>query len=241
MGASAVRGLRERADSMPDKRVLITGAGGALGMATVARLTAQGWRIAPVAGRHGAPDGPGWFGPVDLADRDAAAQVVAQAAQALGGLDGVVHLAGGFAMQRLLECTPQDWRAMQASNVESLIAVVQAAVPHIADGGAIVAVGGMAAARAGAGMAAYASAKSAVLRVVEALSVELAPRGIRANAVLPGVIDTPANRRDMPRADPAKWTHPDAIADVIAFLLSPQSRAINGAGVPVNNPAGPEA
>lgn len=226
---------------MPDKRVLITGAGGALGMATMARLTAQGWRIAPVAGRHGAPDAPGWFGPVDLADRDAAAQVVAQAARVLGGLDGVVHLAGGFAMQRLLECTPQDWRAMQAGNVESLIAVVQAAVPHMADGGAIVAVGGMAAARAGAGMAAYASAKSAVLRVVEALGVELAPRGIRANAVLPGVIDTPANRRDMPRADPAKWTHPDAIADVIAFLLGPQSRAINGAGVPVNNPAGSAA
>lgn len=224
---------------MPDKRVLITGATGALGLATVARLSAEGWQVAPVAGRHSLSDAAGWFGPVDLADYDAATHVVAQAAQALGGLDGVVHLAGGFAMKHLLECTPQDWRAMQKANVESLIAVVQAAVPHMAEGGSIVAVGGMAAARAGAGMAAYASAKSAVLRVVEAFGVELAPRGIRANAVLPGVIDTPANRRDMPRADLAKWTHPDAIADVIAFLLGPASRAINGAGVPVNNPAGP--
>jgi len=222
---------------MLDKRVLITGASGALGMATVARLSALGCRVAPVAGRHGAA-APGWFGPVDLADPDAAAKVVAQAADALGGLDAVVHLAGGFAMQSVLESTPQDWRAMQASNVESLIAAVQAALPHMGDGGAIVAVGGMAAARAGAGMAAYASAKSGVLRVIEALSVELAPRGIRANAVLPGVIDTQANRRDMPRANPAKWTHPDAIADVIAFLIGPQSRAINGAGMPVNNPAG---
>ncbi len=222
---------------MPDKRVLITGASGALGMATVARLSALGFRVAAVAGRHGAPL-PGWFGPADLADPDAAAKVVAQAADAMGGLDAMVHLAGGFAMQPVLECKPQDWRAMQASNVESLIAAAQAALPHMGDGGAIVAVGGMAAARAGAGMAAYASAKSGVLRVVEALAAELAPRDIRANAVLPGVIDTPANRRDMPRGNPAKWTHPDAIADVIAFLIGPQSRAINGAGVPVNNPAG---
>lgn len=222
---------------MSEKRVLITGAGGALGMATVTRLSAHGWQIAPVAGRNGAAQA-GWLGPVDLSNPDAAAQIVAQAGEALQGLDGVVHLAGGFAMSPLMETSMQDWQAMQASNVASLIAVVQAAVPWMSLGGAIVAVGGMAAARAGAGMAAYAAAKSGVLRVVEALSAELAPRQIRANAVLPGVIDTPANRRDMPRGNPAKWTHPDAIGDVIAFLLSPQSRAINGVGVPVTNPAG---
>jgi NAD(P)-dependent dehydrogenase (short-subunit alcohol dehydrogenase family) len=109
------------------------------------------------------------------------------------------------------------------------------------DGGAIVAVGAASAAKAGAGMAAYAAAKSGVVRMVEALGVELAPRGIRANAVLPGVIDTPANRRDMPRGNPAKWTHPEAIADVIAFLIGREARAVNGVGIAVNNPAGASA
>jgi len=104
-----------------------------------------------------------------------------------------------------------------------------------------VAVGAASAAKAGAGMAAYAAAKSGVVRMVEALGVELAPRGIRANAVLPGVIDTPANRRDMPRGNPAKWTHPEAIADVIAFLIGREARAVNGVGIAVNNPAGASA
>jgi NAD(P)-dependent dehydrogenase (short-subunit alcohol dehydrogenase family) len=222
---------------MPTQRVVITGASGALGEATCAKLRALGWSVAPVCGRKANPRA-GWLGPADLSDQAAAAQIAAQAADMLGGIDALVHVAGGFAMAPLLETSPADWQALQASNVGSLIAMCQASLPHMREGGAIVAVGGMAAARAGAGMAAYASAKSGVLRVIEALSAELASRAIRANAVLPGVIDTPANRRDMPRANPAKWTHPDAIADVIAFLLGPQSRAINGAGIPVNAPAG---
>lgn len=85
-------------------------------------------------------------------------------------------------------------------------------------------------------MAAYASAKSAVARLIEATAQEMKPRAIRANLVLPGTIDTPQNRRDMPDADPAAWTSPQAIAETILFLCAPQSRAINGAAIPVTNP-----
>jgi NAD(P)-dependent dehydrogenase (short-subunit alcohol dehydrogenase family) len=223
-------------------KVLVTGAGGALGRAVVARLGAAGWQVASVVGRSAQGTLPaGSFGPVDLGDEVAAGAVIAQAAAWLGGLDAVVHLAGGFALKALEDSTLADWRAMQASNAESLFVTAKAALPLMADGGAIVAVGAASAAKAGAGMAAYTAAKSGVARLVEALAAELAPRGIRANAVLPGVIDTPANRRDMPRGNPAKWTHPDAIADAIAFLIGPQSRAVNGVGLAVNNPAGASA
>ena len=86
-------------------------------------------------------------------------------------------------------------------------------------------------------MAAYAASKSAVARLVEALASELTPRRIRVNAILPGIIDTPRNRADMPGADPSSWTSPDAIADVVAFLASKAARAINGALVPTTAPS----
>jgi len=210
-------------------RVLVTGASGALGRATVARLGALGWAVAQIDGR-----GAG----VDLCNEAAAGAAVARAVEQLGGLDALVHLAGGFAFKTLADSGLEDWRAMQAGNAESLFITAKAVLPHMADGGAIVAVGAASAARASAGMAAYAAAKSGVARLVEALAAELAPRGIRANAVLPGVIDTPTNRRDMPRGNPAKWTHPDAIADAIAFLIGPQSRAVNGVSLAVTNPVG---
>lgn len=86
-------------------------------------------------------------------------------------------------------------------------------------------------------MGAYAAAKSAVARLVEALAEELKPRGMRINAVLPLVMDTPRNRAEMPDASPRDWTTTEAVADVIAFLTSRQARAINGALVPTTNNA----
>ena len=82
-------------------------------------------------------------------------------------------------------------------------------------------------------MGAYAAAKSAVLRLTEALAAENKHLGIRANAVLPSILDTPANREAMPDADPADWVAPESLAGVIAFLLSDVARDINGAGIPV--------
>jgi NAD(P)-dependent dehydrogenase (short-subunit alcohol dehydrogenase family) len=82
-------------------------------------------------------------------------------------------------------------------------------------------------------MGAYAASKSAVLRLTEALAEETKERGLNVNAVLPGIIDTPANRADMPAADTSRWVTPQALADVVAFLLSDAARAITGVGIPV--------
>jgi NAD(P)-dependent dehydrogenase (short-subunit alcohol dehydrogenase family) len=99
--------------------------------------------------------------------------------------------------------------------------------------GSIVNVGANAALHAAAGMGPYTAAKAGVHRLTEALAEELRPSGVRVNAVLPSIIDTPANRRDMPDADKSAWVAPEDLARVILFLASAEASAVNGALVPV--------
>ena len=111
----------------------------------------------------------------------------------------------------------------------------QAAVPHLlAHGrGCIVNVGALAATSAASGLGAYAAAKSGVARLTEAMAEEFKDRGITVNAVLPSILDTPANRADMPQADVTRWVQPIALARVIAFLLSDAAAPVTGALIPV--------
>jgi NAD(P)-dependent dehydrogenase (short-subunit alcohol dehydrogenase family) len=99
--------------------------------------------------------------------------------------------------------------------------------------GAIVNVGAAGALRGGANVAAYAAAESAVMRLTESMSQELRGQGINVNAVLPGTLDTPRNRADMPQADFTRWVSPEAIARVILFLASEDAAAVTGAAIPV--------
>jgi NAD(P)-dependent dehydrogenase (short-subunit alcohol dehydrogenase family) len=219
-------------------RTIITGAAGALGTATVAAFAAAGHEVAGIVRRHNGalPAGVRQVLCADLADPKLAAAAMTEAA-AGAPVDALVHVAGGFASGRVADGEWADWERLQRDNLGSALASVQAALPLLADGGAILCVGAAGAQSAGAGMAPYAAAKSGVARLVEALAAELKDRRIRANAVLPGTIDTPANRAAMPKADPAGWTSPTAIADALLFLAGPQARAINGALVPVTNNA----
>jgi NAD(P)-dependent dehydrogenase (short-subunit alcohol dehydrogenase family) len=150
-------------------------------------------------------------------------------------VDGLVHLIGAFRWIPFAETTSRDWRDLFAANVETAVNTIQAALPDLSDGGSVVCIGAASAQPAKAGMAAYAAAKSGLARVVEALADELKPRRIRVNAVAPAIIDTPRNRVDMPDADPAQWTSPQAIADVVCFLLSQDARAINGTTLAATN------
>jgi len=219
-------------------RVLLTGADGALGTVVAATFRAAGARVAALHGARSDDDAAaGVFAAGDLADPQNARTVVARAASHLGGLDAVVHLVGGFKWLTVSDSVLEDWRGLYAANLETAVATLQAALPHLADGGAIVLVGANSAQPAGAGFGPYGAAKAGVARLAEALAGELKPRGVRVNAILPAIIDTPQNRKDMPDADPASWTSPAAIADVIAFLAGAQARAITGALVPVTNAA----
>lgn len=218
-------------------RIVVTGASGVLGSAVVDAFARRGDLVAAIDLRPCAsfPDAICQIASGDLADPDIAVSALSDAATSLGGIDVLVHLVGGFEWIPIDQSRRDTWRRLFSENVETTLGAVQAALPHISDGGSILCVGAASAQPAGAGMGPYAAAKSGVARLVEALASELKSRRIRVNAILPSIIDTPRNRAEMPDADPATWTTPAGIADVILFLTSLQARAINGALIPVTN------
>lgn len=221
--------------SLADKRIAVTGAFGSLGAAVVQAALAAGAKVAAIdradapADTHGARA----FGGADLADTAQAKTAIDTAAKALGGLDALVNIAGTFRFETLADGSPETFDLLYRINLRTAVAASKAALAHLPDGGRIVNIGAASAFKGNAGVAAYAASKSGVMRFTESLAEELKPRGITVNAVLPSVIDTPPNRRDMPKADFGKWVKPAQLADVIVFLLSDQASAITGALIPV--------
>lgn len=226
---------------LDSRSIIVTGGFGVLGRAVAARLIADGARVtlldrAP-APLDGLPVGVALaIGEIDLSDEAACVAAVNQVVDQLGAIDGLVNVAGGFTWETLEGGALASWDRMYAMNVRTAVACSRAVLPHLQARGAgrIVNVGALAALKAGAGMGAYAASKSAVARLTEALAEELKHSGITVNAVLPSILDTPANRADMPAADPAMWVAPEKLAAVIAFLLSDDASAVTGACVPVS-------
>lgn len=219
------------------RRIAVTGGLGALGLATAAVLAGRGAHVALLdrASATDATSAAAVLGGVDLSDESAARDAFGRAAAALGGLDGLVNVAGGFAWETLEQGQVQTWDRLYAMNLRTAVVASTAALPHLLAGGesSIVNVGALAAARAGTGMAAYAASKAGVARLTESMAEEFKDRGLRVNAVLPSILDTPANRRDMPEADTSRWVAPQALARVIAFLLSTDAQPVTGACLPV--------
>jgi NAD(P)-dependent dehydrogenase (short-subunit alcohol dehydrogenase family) len=223
---------------------VVTGAFGALGSAVARAFAAHGYRVAlldmaidpPAALREELGDAHLLIGGVDLGGMDAARKAIAAAAMRFGGIDALVNVAGGFRWELLRDGEVETWDELYAINLRTAVVSCKAALPALLERGRgrIVNVGAGAAAHAGAGMGAYAASKSGVQRLTEALAAELGDQGITVNAVLPGTIDTPRNRADMPDADFSRWVAPEAIADVIVFLASDAARAVTGAAVPVS-------
>ena len=153
----------------------------------------------------------------------------------LGGIDVLVNVAGGFRWETVLEGSPETWDFMYSLNLKTALNTCKAALPHLLARpfARIINIGAGAAVKAGAGMGAYAASKAGVAKLTEALSEELKDRFITVNAVLPSIIDTPANRADMPKADFGRWVKPQAIADLIVYLGSEAAAAITGASIPI--------
>ena len=222
---------------MKESVIAVTGAAGALGAALVRRLAADGARVVGVDLAKAFPSEapltlalPG----VDLADEVALNAAFAAIAQRFGQLDGLANIAGGFRWETLDGGAIETWDKLYTLNVRTTVLACKAATPLLAkDGGAIVNVSANATFRAESGMGAYAASKSGVSQLTESLAAELKDKGVRVNAVLPSIIDTPANRADMPDAQFDRWVTPEALSDVIAFLLSDAARAITGALLPV--------
>jgi NAD(P)-dependent dehydrogenase (short-subunit alcohol dehydrogenase family) len=227
----------------PPSGVVVTGGTGALGRAIVLHLLRSGSRVAvPYRGeaawdalRDAAGPGALLYGQAaDMSKPAVAGAFVEAAARFLGTVDGVAAAAGAFAGGASLEQAPADeWDAMLLANLAPAHAVARAALPHLLKrGGSMVFVGSRMAETAGAGASAYAVSKCAVHALTRILALENQKRGVRVNAILPGTIDTPANRKAMPAADRSSWTSPEALARIIAFLLSPDSAPTTGALVP---------
>lgn len=222
---------------MSARSIIVTGAFGHLGSAVADHFEALGDRVARIdyaAAPEGAP--AHHIGGVDLADGDAAHAAFRAACDRFGPPSVLVNIAGGFVWETLADGGPATWEKMFRINALTAATMCKVALPVLAeqDGAAIVNIGAAAAGKADAGMGAYAASKAAVARLTESLAAELAGKDVTVNAVLPTIIDTPANRKDMPDADTANWVSPAEIAKVIAFLASAGARCISGASIPVS-------
>jgi NAD(P)-dependent dehydrogenase (short-subunit alcohol dehydrogenase family) len=229
--------------------VLVTGGTGGLGSAVVGELLGTGARVVATCvraeQRDRLEDELGSHELLELVQADltsgegAASAVNTAASQP--PLAAVVNLVGGYAGGgRIHEAPPEEMGRMLELNLMTAHRTSRAALPTMVDqgGGSIVCVGAKAAVQPFKGSGGYNVAKAAVVAFVRALAVDYRDDGIRANAVLPSVIDTAANRASMPDADHSKWVPPAQIARVIRFLCSPDSAPTSGAAIPVYGRAG---
>ena len=216
--------------------IAITGGHGVLGRAVLEAALSDGLEVAVIDHARGqaVPDGVLELGGVDLTDATAAERATAGVVERFGRLDALLNIAGGFVWQTVDDPEPA-WSRMFALNLTTAVNACRAALPHLkgSSDGRIVNVGANGALKAAAGMGAYAASKSGVHRLTESLAEELKTTSVTVNAVLPSILDTQQNRKDMPDADPAKWVQPADLARVMLFLASPESRAVTGALIPV--------
>src|SRR3954468_23374103 len=217
--------------------VLVAGGTGALGAAVVKELVQSGypvgatWLVESERERLAGGEGVELI-KADLFDQKDAANAVA----AVSDLAAVVNLVGGYAQGgRVHETEPDEFERLMRLNLRPNVLLARAAIPRFLrrGGGAFVAVSARPALRPFPGAAPYIVSKAAVLSFVQTLDAEYRLDGIRANAVLPGVIDTPANRAGQPDAGHANGVPPEEIARVIRFLISDESAPMSGAAVPV--------
>jgi NAD(P)-dependent dehydrogenase (short-subunit alcohol dehydrogenase family) len=222
------------------RTVVVAGGTGGLGSAVTAEFLAAGWRVVvpgrsetslAALGTHEA------LNPLiaDVSDPAGAADVVALAtSDEEAPLHALVNLVGGFASGGRVHETPiEEFESQFSLNLRPAYLMTQAAVPHLiaGGGGAIVCTSSRSALRPFPGAAGYITSKAGVLAFVDALAVEYSGDGIRVNAILPGTIDTPANRAARPNADTSSWTQPTRIAGIIRILA--ETEGLTGAHIPV--------
>jgi NAD(P)-dependent dehydrogenase (short-subunit alcohol dehydrogenase family) len=220
---------------------IITGGTGGLGSAVVERLLGDGWRVVVpwIVEREleRVKDTGCELVKADLFEADAVKAVVAKATEdGEAPLRGLVNLVGGFAMGgRVHETAIEEFEKQFRLNLRPTYLMIQATVPAMVEsgGGSIVCVGTRAAVQPFSGAAGYIASKAAVIALASAVAAEYKNDRVRCNAILPSVIDTPANREAMPKADHEKWVKPAEIAGVIAHLLSEDSAPTSGAAIPV--------
>ena len=204
---------------MKGKIVLVTGADGGLGIhVTRAFLDAGGTVVGASRNiRQSSFNSPNFTAiPAEISNAATAKALLDQLIARFGKLDVLVHTVGGFAGgQPVVDTDDATWQRMLDINLNSVFHVVRAAIEP------------------GAGVGAYSASKAAMVSLIRTVALENKDAGLRANVILPGTMDTPANRKAMPNADFSKWVQPAAVASLITWLASPAGGDINGAAIPV--------
>lgn len=218
---------------------LITGASGGLGNFVTETFLAAGATVVGVA-RSIQPSAfadPRFIAmPADLSRGEATKEMVDVAIQRFEKIDLLVHVMGGFAGGDLIDDTDDaTWDKMMNLNLRSAFNICRAVLPHMrkVKRGRVIAIGARSAVEAKAYLSAYCASKAALVSLIRTVALEGKDDGITANVILPGTMDTPANRADSPSADSSKWVPPAKVASLALWLASEEASQVSGALIPV--------
>jgi len=224
---------------MTGKVVLVTGANGGLGKYVTDAFLGTGATVVGTSRKIQQADfnNPNFTAlPAEISTREGASVLIDQVVTRFGRLDVLVHTVGGFAGgQSIAETDDATFQQMLELNLNSVFHILRASIPILRQTGnsRLIAIGSRAALEPGAGVGAYSASKAAMVSLIRTAALENKGAGLTANVILPGTMDTPANRKAMPNADVSKWVRPDSIASLISWLASDAGRDINGAVIPV--------
>ena len=224
---------------MTGKIALVTGANGGLGTHVMHALLDADYLVVGLAPKIQSSDfdHPHFTAlPASLDSLDAARKATETVIAHFGRIDVLAHLVGGFAGgPSVAETDDATFRRMFDLNLNSSLHILRAVIPHMRKAGAgrIVAIGSRAAEEPGPGVGAYSASKAALVSLMRTVALENKAVGIRANVILPGTMDTPANRKDMPGADVSQWVQPGSVASLIVWLAGDAGKDVTGAAIPV--------
>jgi len=224
---------------MPGKTALVTGANGGLGTYVTKALLDAGFAVVGLAPRiqQSDFDHPKFTAlPASLDSLDAAKKAADSVIARLGKIDVLAHLVGGFAGgQSVADTDDATFQRMFDMNLNSAFHILRAVIPNMrkSGGGRIIAIGSRAAEAPGASVGAYSASKAALVSLIRTVALENKDSGISANVLLPGTMDTPANRKAMAGADTAQWVQPASVASLIVWLAGEAGKDVTGAAIPV--------
>jgi NAD(P)-dependent dehydrogenase (short-subunit alcohol dehydrogenase family) len=218
------------------KIILLTGSRGGLGSVVTPILSGAGATLIIVDRvlSQDIIDRRGGFR-ADVTNESEVTRVVADTMRQAGRIDGLINLVGAFAPGSAIDTDVAKWQTMLSLNVTSAFLLSRAVIPHMTArrSGRLIHIAARAALEPFPGAAAYLVAKAALVSLIRVLALELGGAGVTVNGILPGTIDTPANRESMPQADRSTWVKPESIAQVLVWLMSDDTAAINGALIPI--------
>ncbi len=224
---------------LKDKIALVTGANGGLGRSVTQALLDAGAQVIGTSRKIEQSEfkGPAFMAlPAEIATAAGAKSMVDTVLTRFGKVDIVVHTVGGFAGgPSVADTDDSTFQRMLDLNLYSTFHLLRAVLPSMrkTGDGRIVAIGSRAALEPGAGVGAYSASKAAMVSLLRTVALENKDRGITANVILPGTMDTPANRQAMPTTDFSKWVQPANVANLILWLVGDAGRDVNGAAIPV--------